>query len=191
MAARRRSRTRTRTRGRPSRSRRADPNTGAIIGVLVLATAVLIGISSLTGGGDQLETAAPSPGVAAAEPGPGSSWSESASASKFLEEPDEAAPRLDASVIRDAEELYQKAKELHDDARRAQAVDNAKFSQLINDSWDSLLALDASLEKYTDWLEQADMEDWRVPGSYSSLQRCITKIDRLKGRVHRVKPMRR
>ena len=88
--------------------------------------------------------------------------------------------------------LYTKAKKQHDDAHRALgASDNAKFNALINDSWDTLESLDSKIEPQLTWLEEADMDDWKVPSSYAKLQRLITKSSRLKGQVKRNKPNRR
>ena len=46
-------------------------------------------------------------------------------------------------------------------------------------------------ETYTLWLEEANMEDWKVPGSYSGLQERLARIDKLKGGIKRIKPDRR
>ena len=87
---------------------------------------------------------------------------------------------------------YAKAKKQHDDARKAQAAgEEATFNSLINDSWDTLQALDGKLETYTTWLEEADMEAWRVPSRYDGLQALIEKYYKLRARIKRIKPNRR
>ena len=41
------------------------------------------------------------------------------------------------------------------------------------------------------WLEEADMGDWKVPSAYRPLQDRITRLDKIRGRVKRIKPNRR
>jgi hypothetical protein len=111
---------------------------------------------------------------------------------KRLKDPDTPAPAIAADVLTEVDALYAKAKKLDLDARRAQkAGDGDKFNKLINDSWDTLLELEERITLYTNWLEEANMDDWRVPTAYGPLQRRITKVDKLKGLIKRVKPNRR
>lgn len=111
---------------------------------------------------------------------------------RVLTDPDTPAPAIASGVLTEGNAMYTKAKKQHDDARRAQAAgEGAKFNSLINDSWDTLAELDKKLETYSEWLEEADMESWRVPSSYSGLQRLIEKYYPLKGKIKRIKPNRR
>ena len=77
---------------------------------------------------------------------------------------------------------------MDEDGRRAQAAgDNKLFNKLMNDSWDTLELLLGSIETYTDWLEEADLEDWRLPSAYVTLQKRLGIYLKLRGRVRRVK----
>ena len=105
--------------------------------------------------------------------------------------PTKAPPTLETATLTAADELYNKAKTLDLDARKAQAAgDQQKFNTLINDSWETLTKLDKHLEPYTNWLEEADMEGWEMPGIYRQLQRRFNQYDKLKGRVRKAKPNR-
>lgn len=106
--------------------------------------------------------------------------------------PDRPAPAIPESVLTKWDELYVKAKRLHDDARRAQSSgDGAEFNKLINDSWDVFVEIESVLETYIDWYQEADLDGWRMPNDYVRLQRRMDKYDPLKARVKRIKPDRR
>ena len=106
--------------------------------------------------------------------------------------PDRPAPEISEADLQKAEQFYAEAKKLDIQARKAQkAGDNSAFNRLINDSWDKLEAVGPVLKPYNDWFELADLEDWAIPGSYLRYEKRIAKIDKLRGRIHRVRPMRR
>lgn len=105
--------------------------------------------------------------------------------------PDRPAPEiLDADVAK-AEELYHAAKKLDLEARQAQkAGDHTSFNRLINDAWDKLEAVGPLIQRYEDWFEEADLSDWAIPASYLDFRKRMDKIDKLRGRVRKVRPMR-
>lgn len=199
MAARRSSRPRSggaRSR-RPARrsSQSSTKNTGIIIAAGVGVVAVLIGIATIGGNNDKPQQPAankPAGEVSEKEPDPHPRRDEPRAAARSGTTPDRPAPPIPPGVFGKSDELYAKAKRQHDDARRAQSTgDNAKFNKLINDSWDTFTEIESVLETYTGWFEEADLDGWRLPSDYVSLQRRLEKYDRLKGRVHRIKPNRR
>jgi len=106
--------------------------------------------------------------------------------------PDRPAPRIVEADLKKAEELYREARKLDIQARKAQATgDNGTFNRLINDAWDKLEATGPVLQAYDEWFDEADFEDWAIPGSYVRYQKRIAKIEKLRGRIRRVRPMRR
>ncbi len=106
--------------------------------------------------------------------------------------PDRPAPEISEADLQQAEQFYAEAKKLDIQARKAQkAGDNSAFNRLINDSWDKLEEVGPVLKPYNDWFELADLEDWAIPGSYLRYEKRIAKIEKLRGRIHRVRPMRR
>lgn len=167
-----------------------------IIGVGVVVVVILIAVAMNMGGEPPVDNQDAPVKAATKEPEQKpapvvKARSENYSA-KMLKDPDTPAPAIAANVLSGMDTLYKKAKKLNDDARRAQAAgEGDKFNKLINDSWDVLIELEESIETYTMWLEEANMEDWRVPREYGPLQDRIRKLDTLKGRIKRVKPNRR
>ncbi|MHC4515099.1 MAG: hypothetical protein ACYTGW_10805 [Planctomycetota bacterium] len=106
--------------------------------------------------------------------------------------PDRPAPAIQEADVAQAEALYREAKRLDIEARKAQkAGDNTTFNRLINDAWDKLEEVGPILQAYNDWFELADLEDWAIPASYLRYQKRIEKIEKLRGRMHRIRPMRR
>ncbi len=154
--------------------------------IVVLALAAMMFSGSGADGGDvaakagSKTTSPPAAGSArAAEPLP---------AAKAGKTPTTPAPGLPAEVLTKADAYYLKAKKMDEDGRRAQAAgDNKLFNKLMNDSWDTLELLLGSIETYTDWLEEADLEDWRLPSAYVTLQKRLGIYLKLRGRVRRVK----
>lgn len=153
----------------------------ALVVVLAMAAAMFSG-----SGGDVTPKAGPETttppaavSVRAAEPLP---------AAKAGKTPTTPAPALSPEALTKADAYYLKAKKMDEDGRRAQAAgDNKLFNKLMNDSWDTLELMLASIETYTDWLEEADLEDWRLPPAYVRLQKRLGIYDKLRGRVRRVK----
>lgn len=194
MAARRAS-SRSRSGGRrSSRAAQTNNNTPVIIGIGVAVVAILIVIAVNMGGGDpdpDPKPQAPRQEEPSTPPDPAPAR-KSDSNDAHLTDPDTPAPAMPGSLLSEADAYYKEAKKLHDNARRAQAAGNDdEFNTLINDSWDKMLELDKFISKYTDWLENADMEDWRVPSSYRPLQSRMNRWDKLKGGIKRIKPNRR
>ncbi len=106
--------------------------------------------------------------------------------------PDRPAPEIRETHLQRAEALYQEAKRLDIQARKAQKTgDHGSFNRLINDAWDKLEEVGPVLKPYDEWFELADLDDWAIPASYLRYQKRITKIDRLRGRIRRIRPMRR
>lgn len=109
-------------------------------------------------------------------------------AAKAGKTPTTPAPALSPEALTKADAYYRKAKKMDEDGRRAQAAGDSKlFNKLMNDSWDTLELMLGSIETYTDWLEEADLEDWRLPPAYVRLQKRLGIYDKLRGRVRRVK----
>lgn len=169
--------------------------TGVIVGGLVVLVVVVI--AAMLFGGDTKTTTPTKKPVAdssakvdkLATP---TKKDSSMPAAKAGTEPTVPAPALSADLMAKTDANYRKAKKMNDDGRRAQSKGNNKeFNKLINDSWDKLEELNSFIEKYTMWLEEADMGDWKVPSAYRPLQDRITRLDRIRGRVKRIKPNRR
>jgi hypothetical protein len=193
MAARRSSRSRSGGGRRSSRAAQTNNQLPLIIGGGVVIVVILVAVAMNMGGDpppnqEPVKEASKDP---APEVKPVKAKSENYSA-KMLKEPDTPAPTIPASVLTKVDTLLATAKKLDIDARKAQnSGDSGKFNELINDSWDKLEELNSFIEKYTMWLEEADMGDWKVPSAYRPLQDRITKLDRIRGRVKRIKPNRR
>ncbi len=192
MAARRSSRPSTGTRSRRPSARTAQANTTTpiIIGAGVLVVVVAIAVMTMTGdnksgdGGNK----APSPTVKPVAPEAKPKKAAALPAARPGKDPTTPAPDLTNDFLTKADAYYLKAKKIHDDGRRAQAAGNNKeFNKLMNDSWDTLENLDSFIETYTDWLEEADMEEWRVPAIYVKLQKRLSIYDKLRGGLRRVK----
>jgi hypothetical protein len=155
-------------------------------GVALVVVLALAAVRFSGSGGDVtakvgLETPSPPAAVSArvAEPLP---------AAKAGKTPTTPAPELPAEVVTKADAFYLKAKKMDEDGRRAQAAgDNKLFNKLMNDSWDTLELLLGSMETHTDWLEEADLEGWRLPPAYVTLQKRLGIYFKLRGRVRRVK----
>ena len=200
MAARRSSRSRSGGGGRRSSrgaSRPAGNPLPLIIGGGVVIVVILIAVATMGGDKDNPpqraeKSAARSEPDSPKEP-PKSVRSKSRGvAERNLKDPDTPAPTIPDGVISECSVMFAKAKKQHEDARRAQAAgEGAKFNSLINDSWDTLEELNAKIDAYATWLEEAEMGDWRVPRSYASLQRLIETAYRLRGQIKRIKPNRR
>jgi len=157
---------------------------GALVVVLVIVAVMMSGGS---GDGKADPTAAPR-SVGKAAPTPPPKKDVSLPAAKAGKEPTRPAPALTVEVLTKADAYYYKAKKMNDDGRRAQAAGkNKEFNALINDGWDTLEALDKSIETYTDWLAEADLEEWRLPPVYVKLQKRLNVYDKLRGRLRRVK----
>jgi hypothetical protein len=106
--------------------------------------------------------------------------------------PDRPAPEIQEADLVRAEEFYKEARKLDIQARKAQTTgDNATFNRLINDAWDKLEAAFVSLEAYDAWLDEAILEDWALPGSYVRFGKRLEKLEKLQGRIKRVRPPRR
>ncbi|MCB9870242.1 MAG: hypothetical protein H6836_01285 [Planctomycetes bacterium] len=189
MAARRSSQSR-------SGARRAAPAPNympIIVGGVVVVGVLIVVLSMMS---SKTEAPKPKPKTPAAKtepekPAAKSSLPEPAMQAKPGKPPTKAPPTLETATLTAADELYNKAKTLDLDARKAQAAgDQQKFNTLINDSWETLTKLDKHLEPYTNWLEEADMEGWEMPGIYRQLQRRFNQYDKLKGRVRKAKPNR-
>lgn len=162
--------------------------TGVIIGGgAVLLLLVLAMMAMDKGSPDPDPTPAAKP-IAEVAPKPPPAKDTSLPAAKSGKEPTRPAPELTADALAKADAYYYKAKKMNDDGRRAQAAGkNKEFNKLINDGWDTLESLDTSIETYTDWLEEADLEEWRLPPAYVKLQKRLNVYDKLRGRLRRVK----
>ncbi len=159
---------------------------------------VILGIWALTGNGNDQPAKKPVAGnpplakKAVADKEPPRAVPAVKTQGKPGKTPDRPAPEIREADLRRAEALYQDAKRLDIQARKAQkAGDNSTFNRLINDSWDKLEAVGPVLQTYNDWFDLADLEDWAIPGSYLRYEKRIAKIEKLRGRIHRVRPMRR
>lgn len=192
MAARRTPRSSSGARGRraSSRSAPASNTTGIIVGGGVVLVVVLVVAMTMFGESNTPATGGkPAPSANAVEkPVPQPAKDLSLPPAKAGKEPARPAPELRVGDLTKADAYYLKAKKMNDDGRRAQATgDNKEFNRLINDSWDTLETLDTSIETYTDWLAEADLEDWRLPPAYVKLQKRLNVYDKLRGRLRRVK----
>jgi len=106
--------------------------------------------------------------------------------------PDVPAPQIKEADLQRADQCYEEAKKLDLQARKAQKIgDHGAFNRLINDAWDKLEEVGPLLKPYDEWFEEADLGDWAIPASYLRYQKRIAKIDRLRGRIRRIRPMRR
>lgn len=193
MAARKRSSSRSGSGRRPSRAAQTNNNLPLIIGGGVIIVVILVAVAMNMG--DTPPPKDPPVKKATKDPEPEAppvkAKSENYSA-KMLKEPDTPAPKIAADVLPKVDALLAEAKKLDLDARKAQRTGDAgQFNKLINDSWDKMEEITKVIEKYSYWLELADLDDWRVPREYGPLQERITKLGKLRGRVHRVKPNRR
>lgn len=168
--------------------------TGIIVGGLVVLVVVVI--AAMLFGGDTKTTTPTKKPVAdssakvdkLATP---TKKDSSMPAAKAGTEPTVPAPALSADLMAKTDANYRKAKKMNDDGRRAQSKGNNKeFNKLINDSWDTLELILASLEANIDWLDEAELEGWRVPPAYVKLQQRLGIYLTLRGRLHRVKTNR-
>lgn len=106
--------------------------------------------------------------------------------------PDFPAPEIQEADLAKAEALYAEARNLDIQARKAQkSGDHSTFNRLINDAWDRLEQIGPLIQRYEDWFEEADLSGWAMPGSYVGYRRRMEKIDKLRGRIRRIRPMRR
>lgn len=190
MAARRNPKSSSGARSRRSSSRpsRASNTTGIILGSSVVL--VIVVAMTMFGGSKKPDPVGKPASTenAVKKPRPQLAKDTSLPPAKAGKEPARPAPELLIETLTKADAYYLKAKKMSDDGRRAQAAGkNKEFNRLINDGWDTLETLDASIETYTDWLAEADLEEWRLPPAYVKLQKRLNVYDKLRGRLHRVK----
>lgn len=187
---------------RSRRARRPAPTSKNSSQVLAIGAGavvvVILGAWLLNRGGGQEPARKPAAGKqppaknAVADKQPGAQLPAVKTSGRPGKTPDTPAPEIQETDVAKAEQLYREAKKLDLEARRAQkAGDSATFNRLINDAWDKLEAVGPLIQRYEDWYEEADLSDWAIPASYVHYRRRIEKIDKLRGRVRKVRPLRR
>ncbi|MCA8942487.1 MAG: hypothetical protein KDB80_08010 [Planctomycetes bacterium] len=160
---------------------------GGVVGVvaLVAIVAFLIG-----GGGDQGTKAAEN-GNRQAEssvPAPEPRADSPRKADKVGKTPDRPAPEIADEVWDRVNRMYHDAKQKHDEGVKARSSgETARYTTLIKESFDLIQAINAELEPYTTWLEEAVLEGWAMPGAYVELEGKLGTIDKLGSRVQKLK----
>jgi hypothetical protein len=170
-----------------------SPTVYALCGALVLGVVLFFASSSggpvsSTGGSsspsgnntpaaDSNNRAAPSPSVDL-----------SGSQPKAGKTPDRPAPKIAQADMDRAEELFRKGQEKWNDAQRArQAGDTTTYAAALAEAFEHLQGQRKALEAYTDWLDEADFEDWALPAEYVALRKRLGVYDPMYQKVKKLK----
>lgn len=161
---------------------------GAVVLGVVLFFATSSGGSAPSGsGGNQPQETGrttPAPTPAATTP----SVDLSGSQPKAGKTPDRPAPKIDQADMDRAEELFRLGQEKWNDAQRArQAGDTTTYAAALAEAFDHLQGQRKALETYTDWLDEADFEDWALPAEYVALRKRLGVYDPMYQKVKKLK----
>ena len=178
----------------------SSSNSGVMIAIIAGAAALVLILIWQLGGNDPAKKNGDSRKQPAAEAVADKSPKQAVDAVKtsrsgddvVLVPPERPAPEIRESHMRQAEACFDEASKLDIAARKAQKTgDNEAFNRLINDAWDKLEGAFEVLKPYDLWLDEAIIYDWILPPSYVAFGRRIEKLERLQGRIKRIRPMRR
>lgn len=102
--------------------------------------------------------------------------------------PDRPAPKIAQADMDRAEELFRLGQEKWNDAQRArQAGDTTTYAAALAEAFDHLQGQRKALESYTDWLDEADFEDWALPAEYVALRKRLGVYDPMYQKVKKLK----
>jgi hypothetical protein len=102
--------------------------------------------------------------------------------------PDRPAPKIAQSDMDRAEELFRLGQEKWNDAQRArQAGDTTTYAAALAEAFEHLQGQRKALETYTDWLDEADFEDWALPAEYVALRKRLGVYDPMYQKVKKLK----
>lgn len=164
--------------------------------VYALGGAVVLGVILYfaTSGGGGSGTNAPKPAESqrsTSTPTPSQSAPSvdlSGSQAKAGKTPDRPAPKIAQADMDRAEELFRKGQEKWNDAQRArQAGDTTTYAAALAEAFDHLQGQRKALETYTDWLDEADFEDWALPAEYVALRKRLGVYDPMYQKVKKLK----
>lgn len=99
-------------------------------------------------------------------------------------EPGRPAPKLEGSMIIQADALFREAKRLY--AEALIAAENGKsddYATLMDDCREKFKDLDAFFEFNTAWLVEAEENNWLIPKEYETLRRRTAKYGEFKERL--------
>lgn len=103
--------------------------------------------------------------------------------------PKTPAPEIDLADLATAQSEFEAAKLKWNESQHARtAGDHAAFKEHINAAAILMQKSRAAIEKYTDWLEEADLEGWALDASYVDLQRRLDPWDRMFQKIKKVNP---
>ena len=103
--------------------------------------------------------------------------------------PKTPAPAIAQSDIATAETEYQASLAKWTEAEQGrQAGDHDKFKTALTEASDAMKRADRVIERYRDWLNEAEFENWAIPGDYVALQKRMGVWDRHMAKVKKAKP---
>lgn len=162
----------------------------ALCGALVLGAVLFFAASggSSTSSGTTPPTPTPTQNPTPTPASPSPSVDLSGSQAKAGKTPDRPAPKIQQADMDRAEELFRKGQEKWNDAQRArQAGDTTTYAAALAEAFDHLQGQRKALEAYTDWLDEADFEDWALPGEYVALRKRLGVYDPMYQKVKKLK----
>lgn len=103
--------------------------------------------------------------------------------------PKTPAPTIAASDLERAESEYQSSLGKWTEAERArQGGDHDKFKTALTDASVAMERSRVAIERYTDWLDEAVLSDWAIPGEYVALQKRMEAWARHFAKIKKAKP---
>jgi hypothetical protein len=103
--------------------------------------------------------------------------------------PKTPAPAIAQSDLATAESEYQASLAKWTEAEQGrQAGDHDKFKTALTEASDAMKRADRVIERYRDWLNEAEFESWAIPGEYVALQQRMGVWDRHMAKVKKAKP---
>ena len=180
-------------------------NQGLFIGIGVVAVIAVVAVFMMGGGGGKSGGEGAGGGAAAAgtpsngatggssaasapDPVPSSDATLPAAEAKPGKTPTKAAPAITQAALDEANLHYRNAVELWNKGTKARdAGDSTVYTDSLKEAFDEMEALRDALRDQTDWLDEADLEDWAIPADYEGLRRLLGVWDKHYQKVKKLK----